>query len=331
MIGESRSESSNRPVVVIPGDEPEQIGTSPHLDRLRARAEVILHRDRPPDLDELVRRAVGATAVINSQGGIRWSAAAFERLPGLRFLTVVAIGTDNVDIDAARRCGVVVANVPGRTAPIVAEHALALMLAAGRRLVEHTAAIRSGRWDARLCTFFAGKTLGVVGTGPTGQAMIRLGRGIGMDILGWTLHPDEGRAKQLGIAYVELDDLLMRSDTVSVHARLTSATWHLLDARRLSLMKPGAILVNTARGAIIETEALVEALRGGPLAAAGLDVYEDEPLTAGHPLTELPNLVLTPHSADQTVEGRDRLNGGAVDNVLAFLDGRPRNLINGSE
>jgi D-3-phosphoglycerate dehydrogenase len=148
-----------------------------------------------------------------------------------------------------------------------------------------------------------------------------------MDVLAWTYNPSADRAAQLGVRYVTLDELLATADVVSLHVRLTPDSRGLLGRRELSLMKPGAILVNTARGPIVDTDALVAALRDGRLGGAALDVFDAEPLPPGHPLLACAQVVLTPHNADQTPEGMDLLNAGVVDNVIAFLEGRPQNVV----
>jgi D-3-phosphoglycerate dehydrogenase len=169
--------------------------------------------------------------------------------------------------------------------------------------------------------------LGLVGAGSIAAALARLGRAIGMRVQAWTYHPTPERAEQLGVNFVTLDELLRTSDVVSLHVKLTEQSRGLIGARAFDLMKPGAILVNTARGPIVDSQALVAALKAGKLAGAGLDVYEQEPLSADDPILTCEQVVLTPHNADQTPEGMDILNGGAVDNVIAFLEGRPRNQV----
>jgi D-3-phosphoglycerate dehydrogenase len=149
-----------------------------------------------------------------------------------------------------------------------------------------------------------------------------------MEVVAWTFNPTPERAARLGVRFLPLDDVLRLSDVVSVHVKLTPESRGLLGARELGLMKPGALLVNTARGAIVDTAALVAALRAGRLGGAGLDVFDQEPLPADHPLLGCEQVVLTPHNADQTPEGMDLLNQGVVDNVIAFLEGRPQNVVN---
>lgn len=313
--------------IAIPGDDPPQLQGSPHLDRLRSVGTVVLHADRPADDDEKVRRAAGAACLINSRSAVKWPGSVLRRLPELRMVTVCGIGTDSIDVESARQLGIVVCNVPGQTAPIVAEHALALLLAAARRVVEQSDLVRRGGWRTGENIYLRGKRLGVVGTGPIGAEMVQLGRAIGMRVQAWTFRPSAERSAALGVPFVPLDELLRTSDAVSLHVKLTDATRGLIGARELALMKPGALLVNTSRGAVVETAALAEALRSGRLAGAGIDVFDVEPVPPNHPLLECPTAVLTPHVADQNPEGMDILNAGVVENVLAFLQGQPRNVV----
>jgi len=314
-------------LIVIPGDDPPQVQGSPHLERLKAHGELILHSDRPATADEKVRRAGNAVCLINSRGAVKWPGDVLRRLPRLKMITVCGIGTDAIDLEAAKDLGVVVCNLPGQTAPVVAEHALALMLAVARRAWFHTNELKSGRWTSHDNVYLRGKTLGVVGTGAIGSAMARLGAAIGMDVVAWTFAPTAARSAALGLRYVPLDELLRTADVVSLHVRLTPESRGLLGPRELALMKPGAILVNTARGPVVDTEALVAALHAGRLGGAALDVFDTEPLPPGHPLLGCQQVVLTPHNADQTPEGMDLLNAGVVDNVIAFLEGRPQNVV----
>jgi phosphoglycerate dehydrogenase-like enzyme len=314
-------------VIVIPGDEPAQIQGSPHLERLRPYGEVRLYTDRPATPDEKIERARDAVCLVNTRGAIKWPREALEALPRLRMATVCGIGTDSFDLAAARERGIVVCNIPGKTAPIVAEHAFGLMLAAAKRAYFQTAELKAGRWTRMDNVYLHGKTLGIVGTGAIGGAMARLGRAIGMDVVAWTFSPTPARAAELGVRYLALDELLMTADVVSVHVRLTPESRGLLGPREIGLMKPGAILVNTARGPIVDTDALVASLHAGRLVGAALDVFDTEPLPPGHPLLTAEQVVLTPHNADQTPEGMDLLNAGVVDNVIAFLEGRPQNVV----
>ena len=316
-----------RPLVVIPGDDPEQIAESPQLERLRKIADVNVHQTYPASLAEQVERVKDAVVLINSRGHLRWSAEALAPLSKLQFITTVSIGTDAIDLSAARKQGIVVANIPGRTAPVVAEHALALMFAVARRVAYTTEQLKAGCWASPDNIVLAGKMLGVIGTGSIGREMIRLGRAVGMQVQAWTYNPSPERAHELDVEFVEFSELLRTSDVVSVHVKLTEQSRHLIGRRELSSMRSGSLLVNTARGAVIDTSALVAALGSGQLAGAGLDVFDPEPLPADHPILSCEQVVLTPHTADQNPEGRDILNGGAVDNVIAFLNGTPENVV----
>lgn len=319
---------SPRPIIVIPGDDPAQLSGSRHLSRLEQRGEVILFEDRPTSDEEKVRRAANADILINSRGSVKWPARLLEQLPKLRFLTVCGVGTDSVDLEAARRLGIVVSNIPGKTAPVVAEHALGIMMAAAKRAAYQTAELKAGRWTQVHCVYLRGRTLGIVGTGTIGGHMIRLAQAIGMEVVAWTFHPSPEREKELGVRFLELDDLLRLSDVVSLHVKYTPESRHLLGERELALMKPGSLLINTARAGVVSTDALVDALKKGHLGGAAVDVFDPEPPGPEHPLLDCEQVVLTPHSADQTPEGYDFLNAGVVDNVLAFLEGRPTNVVN---
>ncbi len=317
--------NENLPLIVVPGDEPPQIAASPHLDRLRELGRVVLYDTLPANDEELLKRAQDAAVIINSRGTVHWRKPVLDQLPKLKMIATCSIGVDCIDLDAARERGVVVSNIPGRTAPVVAEHALALLLATARRLAFRTSELKVGRWVQRFDTTLYGKTLGVIGTGNIGCAMIRLARGIGMDVIAWSFHPDKKKAEQLGFRYVDRDELLKTSDAISLHVKLTDDSRGMIGRRELSLLKPGCLLVNTARGALVETAALVDALNSGHLGGAGLDVFDIEPLPADSPILNCEQVVLTPHSADQTPEGVDILNGGAVDNAIAYLKGQPQN------
>lgn len=316
-----------KPLVVIPGDNPTQIGDSPQLERLRERARVVLHRDHPADLNDQIERVAGAEILLNSRGHVTWSAESLELLPNLKMITTCSIGTDMIDLEAARRLGILVSNIPGKTAGVVAEHALALALAAARRVAFQTAELKSGRWTRMDNVYLAGKTLGLVGTGNIGAQMARLGRAIGMNVIAWTFNPTPQRAQSLGVRFVELDELLTTADVISLHVKLTPDSRHLIGREELAKMKPGTLLVNTARGPVVDTGALIDALNSDHLGGAAIDVFDTEPLPPDHPILSCEQIVLTPHHADHTPEGIEFLNEGAVDNIFAYLDGNPQNIV----
>ncbi|MBI3469348.1 MAG: glycosyltransferase [Planctomycetes bacterium] len=267
--------------IVIPGDDPPEIQGSPHLQRLKAYGEIVLYKDRPHTAQEKVRRAKDATCLINSRGAISWPGEVLRQLPKLRMVAVCGIGTDAIDLNAARELGITVCNLPGRTAPVVAEHALGLMFAVAKRAWFQTNELKSGRWTSCDNLYLRGRMLGLVGAGNIAAEMGRLAKAIGMQVQAWTFHPSPERAAHLGVEFVPLEDLLRTSDVVSLHVKLTDQSRGLIGRRELELMKPGALLVNTARGAIVDSSALAAALNSGKLGGAGIDVFETEPLPAG--------------------------------------------------
>lgn len=316
---------SERVKIVVPGDDPVQIAGSPHLERLAPYGDVVVYDTRPADSAEKIARASGAQILINSRGSVTWRTEELRALPDLKMVTTCSIGTDMVDLVLAKELGIVVSNQPGRTAPVVAEHMFGLMFALAKRAHFQTAELKAGRWTRQMNIMLQKKVLGIVGTGAIGAEMARLGRAIGMDVLAWTFNPSDARGKELGVQFVELEELLKASDVVSLHVKLTPDSHHLIAAKELSLMKDGALLLNGARGDVLDLDALHAVLQAGHLAGAGLDVFPQEPLGADHPILECEQVVLTPHAADQTPEGVDLLNEGAVDNIIAFLEGKTQN------
>ena len=319
--------TSDRAKIVVPGDNPPQIQGSSHLERLEPYGDVILHTNRPESLEEQINRAKDADIIMNTRGIVTWYAEALHQLPKLRLIATCSIGTDMLDLEAARELGIVICNQPGRTAPVVAEHGFGLMFAAAKRAAFMTAAVKEGGWPRMDNIYLQGKTLGIIGTGHIGVEMARLGQAIGMNVIAWTFNPSPERAAQLGVQYVELEELLQTADVVSLHVKLTDDSREMIGKRELELMKPNALLINVARGDIVDTDALVEALNSGHLGGAAIDVYDEEPPPPDHPLLACEQVILSPHCADMTAEGVDLLNEGVVDNVIAFLEGKPQNVV----
>jgi D-3-phosphoglycerate dehydrogenase len=225
--------------------------------------------------------------------------------PKLKAIVFLGTGAASyIDLAAAERLGIRVRAYGGYGDQSVAEHAIALMFAAARKLAGMDRAIRAGHWEPLNGIELAGKTLGVIGTGGIGKAMVRLGAGLGMAVIAWNR---SGVPEDLPCRAVELDDLLRTADVISLHLVLNHQTQGLIDARRIGLIKPGAIFINTARGAIVDEAALVAALQARRIGHAGLDVFTSEPLPAGHPLTSLDNVTLTAHAAFATREASERL------------------------
>jgi glycerate dehydrogenase len=254
-------------------------------------------------------------------------------LPALRMIAVAATGYDNVDLACCRERGIVVSNIRGYALHTVPEHAFALILALRRNLAAYRDEVLAGRWQAadRFCLLahpiedLHGSTLGLLGEGVIGQGMARIARGFGMRVL----FADHEPPKAPGIDYTPLDDLLRQSDVVSLHLPLGPGTRHIIGARELGLMKGGALLINTARGGLVDEAALVAALREGRIAGAGFDVLTAEPPRAGNPLLDvkLPNLLVTPHVAWASRQAMQGLADQLMDNIEAFAAGAPRNTL----
>ena len=196
--------------IVVPGDNPTQIAGSPHLQRLAPYGDVTLFEDTPQSADEKIARAEGAQVIINTRGVVTWREE-MRRLPALEMIATCSIGTDMIDLAIAKERGIVVSNQPGRTAPVVAEHMFGLMFALSKRAYFQTAELKAGRWTRKMNTMLQGKVLGVVGTGPIGAEMARLGRAIGMEVIAWTFHPSPERAAEYGVRFVELDEAVADS------------------------------------------------------------------------------------------------------------------------
>ncbi|MBI2460211.1 MAG: phosphoglycerate dehydrogenase [Candidatus Rokubacteria bacterium] len=316
--------------IVVPDDFPPAFQGTPAHRRLAALGEVIIYGERGAEVEaELIRRIGDAEVVLNIRAYARFTEAVFGACPRLRLISIWGTGVDNVDLAAAARHGVTVTNTPEVNADAVAEHALALMLALARRVPAMDRAVKAGEWPRGLLAQLRGKTLGVVGLGAIGRRVAQLGRALGMRLLAWTPHPNPALVAELGVELVGLEDLLAAADVVSLHLRLTPETEGLLDRARLGLMRPGALLINTARGALVEREALLEALQEGRLGGAGLDVFHDEPLPPDDPLLGFDHAILTPHNAGMTPEVIEAGLQQAVENIERFLQGRPTHVVTG--
>lgn len=288
----------------------------------------MLHSTRHESTNELIGRLQGATAAINVRAYSKFTEEVFASLPELRFLTVMGTGTDNIDLEAASRRGIVVSNTPTAPTVSVAEHALALTLAISKNLVPMHNALVSGTWRHIPGIELRGKVFGFVGLGIIAAELAPAVRAIGMHALGWSLTHDGTRAERLSVELCELDEVLRRSDVVSLHLRASPKTAHIIGERELNLMKSTAYLVNTGRGALVDEAALVRALREERIAGAGLDVFETEPLPVDSPLLGLENVILTPHVAWVTDAGISRMARHPVENIVAFLDGKPQFVVN---
>jgi glyoxylate reductase len=283
------------------------------LERLRQHVDaVIWPGDGGPSPDELRHGARGSQGLLCLLTDCI-DGSLLDACPDLKVISTCSVGVDHIDLAAAAARGIPVGYTPGVLVETTADLSFALLLAASRRLVEADRFVRQGEWIPDRGWD------GVIGLGAIGQAVTRRAQGFGMRVLGWT----RSRRPVPGVEPVELDALLRDSDFVSLHVALAAETRNLIDANALARMRPGAVLVNAARGGLVDEDALVDALRSGQLAAAGLDVFASEPLDPDSPLLRAPNLVLTPHIGSASIATRARMSDLAVDNLLAGLEGRP--------
>lgn len=284
-----------------------------------------------PDAGEAARLLEQATIAIVNKTPLREATLAL--LPRLRMISVAATGTDNIDIAAARARGIVVSNVRGYAEHTVPEHTFCLILALRRSLLAWREDVKRGLWQRseRFCLSghpvldLHGSTLGIFGEGSIGQGVARLARAFGMEVL----FADHAPPKAPDVQFTAPDELLRRSDVVSLHLPLTPATRNFIGAAELAKMKPGALLINTGRGGLVDEHALAQALRSGTIAGAGFDVLSVEPPENGNPLLDLdmPNFILTPHVAWAGRQAQQALADQAIDNVEAFVRGAPRNVV----
>ena len=314
--------------IVVPDDFPPALTGTAAEQQLRALGDVRIYNERGADNEaELIRRIADAEVVVNIRAHARMSAAVLAACNRLRLISVWGTGTDHIDLAACRARGVTVTNTPGVNAHAVAEHTMALMLAITRRVPTMDAAVRAGEWPRGTLAQLEGRTLGIVGLGAVGRRVAALAAPFGMRLLASTHGDDAGRADAVGALHVPIETLLRDSDVVTLHLRLSDETKGFISRDRLALMKSSAFLINTARGALVDRDALIEALRDGRLAGAGLDVFHEEPIRAHDPLLGLPNVVLTPHNAGMTAEVIDVGLCRAVENVASYLSGTPTNVV----
>jgi D-3-phosphoglycerate dehydrogenase len=280
----------------------------------------------PPGADEasLQELAPEADALI-TRGGIKVTRKTMVSSPRLRAVGVHGIGCDHVDLEAARELGKVVFNTPAALTETVAEMTLALMLALTRRVVSADKAVRAGEWSRKYGdlrgTEIMGKTVGIVGLGRIGSAVARRLKRFSVELIYHDMIGNPGLEAEIGIERVGLDDLLRSSDIITLHLPYTPGTHHLISCREIGMMRDGARVVNTARGRIIDQEALVEALRLGKVAGAALDVFEEEPLDPGSPLASMDNVILTPHLGASSNEAMERMAVQVAEGALKVLRG----------
>ena len=280
----------------------------------------------------------------------RLDRSTLEQLPSLQLIATRSTGVDHIDLAYCAEHDITVSNVPTYGAHTVAEHVFALLLTISHRMLEAVERARSGPFSPKGLQGFdlSGKTLGVIGTGHIGRHVIRIARGFEMDVVASDIRPDQGLARELGFRYAPLEEVLQRAHIITLHVPATGETENMIGAPQFDQMRDGVILINTARGTVLDVRALVQALRTGKVAAAGLDVLPAEPmireeaelivsafpdqqdlysLLADHVLLRMPNVVITPHSAFNTREAVARIVGTTVENIAAFLADQPRNVV----
>lgn len=306
------------------------------VDLLREQPDIELRVhdfDAPPtpeELEALLNGADGVLSLLSEQ----YTGEVLDAHPSIRVLSNFGVGYDNIDVDAATNRGVAVCNTPGVLTAATAEIAWSLIMAAARRIPEAIDFVKAGQWSSWGPTMMLGQpivgaTIGIVGYGRIGQEVANMARGFGMRVLAWDRSPHT--KPQDGVEFVELNDLLETADYVSIHVPLTAETTHLINAEAFGYMKPNSILVNTARGPVVDQDALVDALTNGTIWAAGLDVTTPEPLPNDHPLLHLRNCVVLPHIGSATITARDAMSSLAARNLIAVLNGEvPPHIVNPS-
>ena len=297
--------------------------------RLKALGELEVYDTIPHSQEEFVERIKDAEIVIVGRYG--FNSETLRLAPKLKMISLWQTGYDNVDLAAANKQGVVVTNVPNYAFDSVAEFTFALILDLERKVREADTNLRIGKfdWKYHIGGELMSKFIGVIGTGNIGRRVIQIAHGFNMIVLSTTSHPNPERAKKLGVKFVDLDTLLSESDIVTLHVPLTLETRHMIGAKELAKMKASAILINTARGKVIDEAALVKALKEKKIAGAGLDVFAQEPLEKESPLKKLDNVILTPHTAALTRECVVRLAVEAVKATLDVFEGKkPNGIVN---
>jgi phosphoglycerate dehydrogenase-like enzyme len=289
-------------------------------------ADVSFFPDHISDRGDLVSRLSGFEVVVAMRERTAFPRELLTALPDLRLLVTTGSVNASIDVKAAQELGIVVSGTGSLPHP-TAELAMALILALARGLVDQAGSVRDGGWQVGLGRDLLGSTLGVIGLGRLGSQVAGLGQGFGMDVLAWSHNLTRERATEVGVSQVSMDELLRRADFVTIHLRLSDRTRGLIGAAELSLMKPDAYLVNTSRGPIVEETALLDAVRTGVIAGAGIDVFDEEPLPADHPYRTEPRILATPHVGYVTRESYQVFYEGVVESIEAWRDGAPIRLL----
>ncbi|TDT51305.1 phosphoglycerate dehydrogenase [Fonticella tunisiensis] len=257
------------------------------------------------------------------------SAKVLQRAKNLKVITKYGVGLDNIDLETAKKLGIKVTYTPGANNESVADHAFALMLSLSRNIIKLDKIVRDRGWEKIIGCEIYGKTIGIVGTGAIGRGVAKRAKGFDMEVLAYDIYPDHDFAVKNGIKYVDKRTLLEKSDFITLHVPLTDEMYHFIDEEDLNLMKNTAYIINTARGGIVNEEALYRALKDGRIAGAALDVFEIEP-PVSNKLLELDNVILSPHCGASTIDATNRMGMMAVEGLISVLEGiEPKYLVQG--
>lgn len=295
---------------------------------LESRAQITVFRDHLADQERLAARLRDFDCIVAMRERTPFPRALIERLPNLKLLLTTGMNNRSMDMTAARERGIVICGTDGGSMP-TAELAWGLIIALARKIPQEDRATREGTWQTSLGVGLAGKTLGLLGLGKLGSQMAKIGNAFGMPVIAWSQNLTEERCRAVGATKAASKvALLVAADVMSIHLVLSERTRGLIGAREFALMKPTAYLVNTSRGPIIDEQALIAAIEQKRIAGVGVDVYEEEPLPADHPLRRLSGTVITPHLGYVTEGNYREYYGKSVENILAFLDGKPIRVLN---
>ncbi len=299
-----------------------------HLDRLNKLGKVKIFDDVPQSEDELVNRLKKTEIAILGRSDV--TSEVIIKLPHLKMISLWATGYNYVDIQTAKEKGIIVTNVPSYATEAVAEHVFSLLLSFVRKISLADKHVKTGHfnWKEFRGVELAGKTMGIIGLGSIGSRVARISNCFGLNVIAFTTHPTDEKAKQIGVEFSSFDEVLSKSDFLTIHIPLSSETENLLGFPEFSKMKNDAIIINTSRGQIINETALIDALKSGKIAGACLDVLANDPPEKKNPLLNFENVLLTPHSAFHTTEALRRCTDICIDNVEGFIGDKPKNVVN---
>jgi len=312
--------------VIVLDDYQHAMAPTAAIAHLREKVQVEILTERLVGEDAVARALTGCKAIIPIRERTKFSASLLAKLTGLELISQTGNHAYHIDMEAATRQGIVVSLAPGGNS--TTEITFGLMLDVMRRISYSDQAVRRGEWPLVLGYVLKGKTLGILGLGKIGTEVAAIARAFGMKVIAWGPTLTQERATKSEATFMPLEDVLRNADVVSVHLKLSDDSKSLLNDKRLRLMKPSAYLVNTARGAIIDEAALAHLLKEKTIAGAALDVFVEEPLAKNHPLTQLDNVVLTPHLGWPTDSGFEGFAGNAVANILDYMEGKLTRALN---